>query len=84
MRIAIGIIAGIVLGKKIPERFIKWFAALVFIAFGLIGLYGAFPSRLLMLAAGGAVLLSFGAIFFAGRRKSAQTAAKAAGSSGSV
>lgn len=36
---AFGIIIGIVLGKKIPERLIKWFAALVFIAFGIIGLY---------------------------------------------
>jgi len=40
---AIGIIFGIVLGKKIPERFIKWFAALVFIAFGIIGLYETLP-----------------------------------------
>jgi putative Ca2+/H+ antiporter (TMEM165/GDT1 family) len=38
---AIGIIAGIVLHKKIPEKKIKWFAALVFIAFGLWGLYEA-------------------------------------------
>jgi putative Ca2+/H+ antiporter (TMEM165/GDT1 family) len=38
---AIGIIIGIVLGKKIPERFVKWFAALIFIAFGIIGLYQA-------------------------------------------
>lgn len=37
---AIGIIIGIVMGKKIPERFIKWFAALIFIAFGILGLYG--------------------------------------------
>jgi Ca2+/H+ antiporter, TMEM165/GDT1 family len=36
---AIGILIGIVLGKKIPERFVKWLAALIFIAFGLIGLY---------------------------------------------
>jgi putative Ca2+/H+ antiporter (TMEM165/GDT1 family) len=36
---AIGIIVGIVLHKKIPEKQIKWFAALVFIAFGLWGLY---------------------------------------------
>ena len=35
---AIGIIVGIVLGKKIPERFIKWFAAIVFIAFGIFGI----------------------------------------------
>jgi len=37
----IGIIAGIVLHKKIPEKQIKWFAALVFIAFGVWGLYEA-------------------------------------------
>jgi putative Ca2+/H+ antiporter (TMEM165/GDT1 family) len=38
---AIGIIAGIVLHKNIPEKKIKWFAALVFITFGLWGLYEA-------------------------------------------
>ncbi len=36
---AIGIIFGIVLGKKIPERLVKWSAALIFILFGAIGLY---------------------------------------------
>lgn len=40
---AIGIIVGIVLGKKIPERFVKWFAAVIFIIFGVLGLYGAVP-----------------------------------------
>jgi putative Ca2+/H+ antiporter (TMEM165/GDT1 family) len=44
---AIGIIIGIVMGKKIPERAVKWFAALVFIGFGLFGLYEALPARLL-------------------------------------
>ena len=44
---AIGIIFGIVLGKKIPERAVKWFAAAVFILFGLIGLYQALPPYLL-------------------------------------
>lgn len=39
---AIGIIFGIVLGKKIPEKVIKWFAALIFILFGILGLYDAF------------------------------------------
>ena len=34
----VGIIAGIVLHKRIPERQIKWVAALTFIAFGLWGL----------------------------------------------
>lgn len=36
---AVGIVIGIVLNKKIPEKRIKWVAALVFIAFGLWGLY---------------------------------------------
>lgn len=40
---AVGIVVGITLGKKIPERFIKWFAAAIFILFGAIGLYGAAP-----------------------------------------
>ncbi len=35
---AIGIIVGIVLHKKIPDKLIKWFAAIVFIAFGIWGL----------------------------------------------
>jgi len=37
----IGIGVGIVLGKKIPERAIKWAAAGIFIAFGILGLYDA-------------------------------------------
>jgi putative Ca2+/H+ antiporter (TMEM165/GDT1 family) len=44
---AIGIIAGIVLGKRIPERTVKWFAALVFIFFGLYGLYENVPQTIL-------------------------------------
>jgi hypothetical protein len=44
---AIGIIVGIVLGKRIPERFIKWFAAIIFIGFGIVGLYQALPMYLL-------------------------------------
>ncbi|QJW48976.1 TMEM165/GDT1 family protein [bacterium BFN5] len=44
---AIGIIIGIVLGKKIPERAVKWFAALIFLFFGLWGLYEALPATLL-------------------------------------
>jgi putative Ca2+/H+ antiporter (TMEM165/GDT1 family) len=45
---AVGIIAGIVLHKKIPEKQIKWFAALVFIVFGLWGLYDAVSNGLLV------------------------------------
>jgi putative Ca2+/H+ antiporter (TMEM165/GDT1 family) len=43
---AVGIIAGVVLGKKIPERFIKWFAAIIFIGFGFFGLYQVLPTDL--------------------------------------
>ncbi len=35
---AVGIIAGIVLHKRIPEKQIKWVAAVTFIAFGVWGL----------------------------------------------
>lgn len=44
---AFGIIVGVVLGKKIPERFVKWFAAVIFILFGIIGLYDSLPERYL-------------------------------------
>lgn len=43
----IGIIIGIVLGKRIPERAVKWFAAIIFILFGLFGLYEYLPSQYL-------------------------------------
>ena len=43
----IGIIIGIVLGKKIPERAVKWFAAVVFMLFGLFGLYESLPKEYL-------------------------------------
>jgi putative Ca2+/H+ antiporter (TMEM165/GDT1 family) len=44
---AIGIIAGIVLHKNIPEKQIKWFAAIVFIAFGLWGLYDSVSNSIM-------------------------------------
>ena len=36
---AIGIIIGIVLQKRIPERTVKWFSASIFVLFGLLGVY---------------------------------------------
>jgi len=42
---AVGIIVGNVMGRRIPERFIKWTAALVFIAFGVYGLYENLPKH---------------------------------------
>ncbi len=43
----IGIIIGIVLGKRIPERMVKWAAAMIFIFFGLFGLYESLPNQFL-------------------------------------
>jgi putative Ca2+/H+ antiporter (TMEM165/GDT1 family) len=58
---AVGVIVGIVLGKKIPERLVKWFAASVFIVFGILGLYGALPENIWtapIVTGGGVLLLS--------------------------
>jgi len=52
----IGIIIGIVLGKRIPERTVKWFAAIIFILFGLFGLYEFLPQQYLTLPAIAGVL----------------------------
>jgi putative Ca2+/H+ antiporter (TMEM165/GDT1 family) len=54
---AVGIVVGIVLGRKIPERFIKWFAALVFIAFGIIGLWQVLSTTALLIVLGALALL---------------------------
>lgn len=43
---AVGIIVGIVMGKNIPERVVKWFAAIIFVVFGLIALYDVAPPSL--------------------------------------
>ncbi|HWR43880.1 TMEM165/GDT1 family protein [Sporomusa sp.] len=44
---AIGILIGVVLGKKIPERLVKWVAAVIFIFFGVYGLYEYLPREVL-------------------------------------
>lgn len=46
---AIGIGIGIVMGKKIPERAVKWIAAVIFILFGFWGLYEYLPDSILTL-----------------------------------
>jgi putative Ca2+/H+ antiporter (TMEM165/GDT1 family) len=70
---AFGIIVGVVLGKKIPERFVKWFAAVIFILFGIAGLYDSLPERFLTLPAVSAgLLLVVGLVVFVvwwGRRR---------------
>jgi len=35
----VGIVVGVVLCKRIPQRKIKWFSALIFVFFGLVGIY---------------------------------------------
>ena len=42
---AIGIGIGIVMGRKIPERAVKWVAAVIFIGFGFWGLYEYVPGE---------------------------------------
>lgn len=44
---AIGIVFGNLMGRRLPEREIKWVAALVFIAFGLWGLWENLPREIL-------------------------------------
>jgi putative Ca2+/H+ antiporter (TMEM165/GDT1 family) len=65
---AVGIIIGIVMGKNIPEKFMKWFAALTFIGFGIYGLYESLPKhfRSPAIVTGGIILLLI-SIFFLSR-----------------
>ena len=35
----IGIVVGVVLCKRIPQRKIKWFSAIIFVLFGLVGIF---------------------------------------------
>ncbi len=71
---AFGIIVGVVLGKKIPDRFVKWFAAAIFIFFGVAGFYATLPRSLLtlQLIAGGllAIVLLIGLVVRSDHRKS--------------
>lgn len=43
---AIGIVIGIVMRKHIPEQGIKWFSAVVFILFGMKGIYSVLSGKL--------------------------------------
>jgi putative Ca2+/H+ antiporter (TMEM165/GDT1 family) len=43
---AIGIVVGVVMRKHIPERSIKWISAVIFILFGLSGVYKALHGRM--------------------------------------
>ncbi|MBM4313074.1 MAG: TMEM165/GDT1 family protein [Deltaproteobacteria bacterium] len=71
---AFGIIVGVLMGKKIPERFVKWFAATIFILFGIAGLYDSLPESVLTppVIAGGIslIVLLAGLVVRMNRRKS--------------
>ena len=41
----IGIAVGVVLGKHIPQRTIKWVSGTIFLVFGLVGVYEALTSK---------------------------------------
>lgn len=43
----LGIYLGVVAGRKIPERTVKWVSAIIFIVFGLVELYFASPKAYL-------------------------------------
>ena len=65
---AIGIIIGIVMGKKIPEKFMKWFAVLTFIGFGIYGLHEALPEHVWNTAiVTGGIILLLTSIYFLSR-----------------
>jgi len=67
---ALGIYVGVLAGKKIPEKMIKWISALIFIAFGYAGLYTSVPKEFItppyIIGLLGATAL---AIWFIGKRK---------------
>ena len=53
---AIGIIVGVVMGKHIPEKTIKWISAIIFLLFGLSGVYEVLSSRLSLIYVWGILL----------------------------
>ncbi len=66
-----GIIVGNVMGKHIPERAIKWGAALIFIAFGGYGLYENLPGDIWSPAVLAAGVLVLSAAMYAAARSGA-------------
>jgi putative Ca2+/H+ antiporter (TMEM165/GDT1 family) len=69
---AIGIVIGIVIGKKIPAQVVKWFAAIIFMFFGLIGLYQYLPGTLLTPVNIAVTILVIGvAVFLVARKEKA-------------
>jgi putative Ca2+/H+ antiporter (TMEM165/GDT1 family) len=66
---ALGIYVGVVAGKRIPERIVKWISAGIFILFGLISLYVAAPREYVTLTNCTVVLVLTGlAVWLIGRK----------------
>ncbi len=42
----IGIVVGVVLCKRFPERLFNWLSAIIFVIFGLVGLYEVLPKMI--------------------------------------
>jgi len=76
----IGIVAGVVLGKRIPQRTINWVSATIFLVFGLVGVYDVLSSKIgLAYTALTLMLLIFffiSAIIFITRRNRAENSAR--------
>jgi putative Ca2+/H+ antiporter (TMEM165/GDT1 family) len=53
---AVGIIVGIVMRKHLPEKTIKWIAAIIFILFGLSGVYKVLSGQIQILYVWGIIL----------------------------
>jgi len=62
---AIGIIFGMAIHKRLSEEKIRWFAAVIFVLFGLSGVYGVLSARLgsLLHVWGIILFISAGAVF---------------------
>ena len=42
----VGIVVGVMLCKRIPQRKIKWFSAIIFVFFGIIGIYEVLSAKI--------------------------------------
>lgn len=64
---AIGIIVGIVMRRHIPEKTIKWFSAVIFVLFGLSGVYRVLSGRINIVYVWGMLLFIGICTFYVGR-----------------
>jgi Ca2+/H+ antiporter, TMEM165/GDT1 family len=64
---ALGIVIGIVMRKHIPEKAIKWISALIFILFGLSGIYRVIAPRFQVTYTWGFIILISACTLYAAR-----------------